>query len=578
MRRPLFFLAYFSAGLACKNLRGASWRSVGQALVLLALGVVFFWLTCIAAARVIDGVLAVPLAGPALLERLLSLLCATVFTLLLYSTIMTALSTLYASRDMELLLSSPLPLYAILVVKAAETMIRSAFMPVLFTLPFLVYLGYRTGGGAAYAIAATCTTVLFCLVPGAGGLLLCSLITAAFPRKRVQQVLTLIGVLAGAVVVIVFRLARVERLFLLPDPGAALEEWAEFLQIPFSPWLPSSWAANALAVAATGDPARAWRSIAWLTIAALFASTAYAAVARATFLTGWFKSQQSTDPRYRPRRARAGRWAGLPARFLPRDLRLIAGKDLRIFFRDMSQWAQVFMFVPLLVLYLVNVKLLPRQSQAISDLMCFLNLLLAGFLIASIAARLLFPSTSLEREAVWAVASAPISYGQFVIAKWLTFVLPIFGVALAVVGLSNLLLGVSPPLQTLSLVATAVMTLALSGLAVGMGALFPRFVYRNVVEVSLSFLGVVYMVLSMIYLLIVTFVLSLPVVRIILPDLLDLLPDAFEPLYLDAARLEDLRRNARFARRGLLLLLLSVAVFAVPLWLGARSLARREYR
>ena len=87
-------------------------------------------------------------------------------------------------------------------------------------------------------------------------------------------------------------------------------------------------------------------------------------------------------------------------------------KDLRLFFRDTTQWSQLILLAVLLVVYVFNIKSLPLFSGEkvpvfLVSLVVFLNLGLAGFVLAAIAARFVFPGGVARGEADVAPAVEP---------------------------------------------------------------------------------------------------------------------------------------------------------------------------
>ena len=100
--------------------------------------------------------------------------------------------------------------------------------------------------------------------------------------------------------------------------------------------------------------------------------------------------------------ARALRTLLGPLGTLRRELVL---KELRVFFRDSTQWSQLILLAVLVVVYVVNIKFLPLTGDGVTffivNVIPFLNLALAGFVLASIAARFLFPAVSLEGRTWW---------------------------------------------------------------------------------------------------------------------------------------------------------------------------------
>ena len=123
--------------------------------------------------------------------------------------------------------------------------------------------------------------------------------------------------------------------------------------------------------------------------------------------------QQSAGERRSAGRAR-DRSAGSDTRLLTpfgivrRELVL---KELRLFFRDTTQWSQLILLAVLVVVYVFNIKYLPLRGEGVTfflvNVVPFLNLVLAGFVLASIAARFIFPGVSLEGRTLLAAALEP---------------------------------------------------------------------------------------------------------------------------------------------------------------------------
>ena len=78
----------------------------------------------------------------------------------------------------------------------------------------------------------------------------------------------------------------------------------------------------------------------------------------------------------------------LPVRPLGRSLLL---KDVKVFLRDTTQWSQLILLAVLVVVYVFNIKFLPLRGEGVTfflqNVIPFVNLILAGFVLASIAAR-----------------------------------------------------------------------------------------------------------------------------------------------------------------------------------------------
>ena len=88
-------------------------------------------------------------------------------------------------------------------------------------------------------------------------------------------------------------------------------------------------------------------------------------------------------------------------------------KEMRLFFRDTTQWSQLILLAVLVIVYVFNIKFLPLRGEGmtffLANVVPFLNLVLAGFVLASIAARFIFPGVSLEGRTLWLLRSSPMS-------------------------------------------------------------------------------------------------------------------------------------------------------------------------
>ena len=219
---------------------------------------------------------------------------------------------------------------------------------------------------------------------------------------------------------------------------------------------------------------------------------------RALYVNGFSKAQES-----------AQRWArsGILSRMIMRVLRPLGVlkqelimKEIRVFFRDTTQWSQLILLAVLVVVYVFNIKFLPLRGEGITmwliNVVPFLNLVLAGFVLASIAARFIFPGVSLEGRTLWLLRSSPMSMRDLLWAKFWVGTAPLLILALAIVGVTDYLLKVSSFMFMVSTFTIAMMTFAISGLAIGFGTVFPQFETENAAQIPTSFGGLLFMMAS----------------------------------------------------------------------------------
>ena len=277
-----------------------------------------------------------------------------------------------------------------------------------------------------------------------------------------------------------------------------------------TPFLPSFWAGESLFAALRGQAD-------WLHLGALWTTAlALTVLARAAYgrhyFAAWSKAQEA-------RKARFTRLSLLEplVRRLPLSpaRRALLVKDLKVFLRDTTQWSQLLLLLALALVYVYNFRVLdldriPYMSRVIKNAYAFVNLAMAAFVTAAVAVRFVFPAVSAEGPAFWIVRTAPVRMSSFLWSKLWTGLVPILVLAEALTVASNHLLGVPPFLKVLGAGAIAFMTVALVGLACGMGARHPRFGAENLTQVAGSYGGVAFMVLAVLYILATVALLAWP--------------------------------------------------------------------
>ena len=129
----------------------------------------------------------------------------------------------------------------------------------------------------------------------------------------------------------------------------------------------------------------------------------------------------------------------------------------------------------------------------------FLNMGLAGFVLSAVSVRFIFPSVSSEGKAFWIVRSSPLSLKRFLWGKYVVHAVPLVILAEALIVFTNYLLDVTPFMMILSSVTMFFVVFGIVALGVGFGALYPKFNYENIAQVSTGFGGLMFMIFSAIF-------------------------------------------------------------------------------
>ncbi|MBI3304548.1 MAG: hypothetical protein HYZ72_20995, partial [Deltaproteobacteria bacterium] len=216
-----------------------------RALVLSALVVLFWCGTFWFFHRILDYFRTVPDLGPVLSQKLMSVVFLTFFAVLLFSNVITGLSTFFLSRDLLLLIPAPVPPARLFTAKFIETLVDSSWMVLLFSGPAFVAYGVVHGGGPAYYVMTLLTLVPFLIIPAALGVIATMILAYALPAQRGKDMLLVFSTLFLSLLYLFFRLLQPEKL-VNPEAFSDFLAFLSAMQAPSSPFLPSTWATEAL--------------------------------------------------------------------------------------------------------------------------------------------------------------------------------------------------------------------------------------------------------------------------------------------------------------------------------------------
>ena len=438
--------------------------------------------------------------GDFLLRMGLSWLFLTFLSFLAFSGVVTALSTFFLAEDLRLLLAAPVAPRRLFHARFLRTVVQSSWMVVIFLVPVLLGIGRAKCAGVMFYATALLTIVPFSVIPVAAGTAATLVLVNTFPARRARDILMLMGLLFAASLVIVLRFIRPEQLLKvesLPD----LTDFFATLQSPITPLLPSFWAGETLFASLQGGRDLLHAAALWTT--ALASVVVLRVASERWYFSGYSRSQEAPKARFTKFRALDVVVSALPLSAVRRQLLI---KDLKIFLRDVSQWSQLLLLLALVLLYLYNFRVLdlsriPYMSGFVKNVYGFINLGMAGFVMATVAVRFAFPAVSAEGSAFWIIRTSPITLHDFLWSKFWTAFVPVLALTEVLTVAANEFLGVDPFLKVVTALAIVLMTFALVGLAVGLGARYPRF-GADPSQVAGSYGGVAFMMQAVLFVLV----------------------------------------------------------------------------
>lgn len=475
-----------------------------------------------------------------LLERLVGLVFLICYSMIFMSSMINGLSSFFLSQNLPFLFSLPIPRWKILALKFIENWGTSCYLILMFLSSFLLAHTYSFHLGWRQFMTGILVMILFTLCPVAMGSAVLTVLIRFFPVRRIHQVVTIFGgVFLGALMIAV-RMMQPERL-MNPSDTDDFVRLLKDLTIPSLNHLPSSWAAHAVVY---GDHSNTLM----LLLAAMASLVLLGVALHLLHATAFVYSSESRSLRGAPK---ARRHPVPAARGVQRALMI---KEMKLFVRDATQWSQLLLLAALVVVYLLNIRNLAIQLPVVRWVVSFINLGLAGFVLAALSVRFLFPSVSMEGRSFWIVKTLPISIRRLLWSKYLIYFPPFLLFAQILVYFSNHILRVPPFFLYLSMANILGVAFALTGLAIGIGSLMPNFKTDHPSQIAIGPGGVLYMLLSFVYLALMMII-------------------QIRPVWYWVIASSDRIHNFVYVLAAILLTLI---VGLVPMEWGARRLSRHE--
>ncbi|MCX6354755.1 MAG: hypothetical protein NTZ78_07625 [Candidatus Aureabacteria bacterium] len=444
-----------------------------------------------------------PGVGDYLATRLFSLFIAGVSLMLVFSAMVLAYPILYSRGENALLHSLPLTQGAIMSCKLWETIFLSSWAYLLMAVPLLLAYFIAGGLGIRMFLLSWLFFLPLVVVCGAAGTLGVLILGRFLPRAGKWRSWGLLAVLGIWGVCILWKTGGGNR--------AGADQALQFLNVimarcEVASWflLPSSWVADGIRSADGGRYGEAlflWlvlvsNAIFLLSLSELLGERLLPAALDRYNSRGQFSGARSLRPRI--------------ARNSP--LLALASKDLLTFIRDASQWGQFALFFGLLGIYFLNLRNVPYDMGSLfwRYLLFFLNLSALGLILAGLSSRFFFPLMSGELKRFWFLGLTRFGAGELLWEKYLLCALFTVGVSGLLALLSGIMLRVSPLLLAGSILSVVFMGIAISGLSIGLGAIYPNLKASAPVEVISGFGGTMVLVANVAYVFLALLIQAIP--------------------------------------------------------------------
>lgn len=494
--------------------------------------------------------------GLMLVYRLFALFFLGLSGMLVLSSILSSFTTFFRDEETAFLLLKPLSIREITIYKFLQSAFYSSWAFFFTIIPFIAAYAWHERMPVWFSIWAFVLSIPLVLLCSGIGTLVCLVAARWLPRGRTLAALLVVLAAAGA-----WWASRAVGAVAAEGDDATLflNRLVPGIRLAANPLWPSWWVSEGIMALTRGQWQRGLLLFGVLVANVLLITVVVGEVGRRLFYDGWQRAQFSAS-----RSRRRSVLLGVLEKalfFVSSDLRAMVVKDIRVFLRDPGQWSQGLIFFGLLALYFFNLRSLRYHMlpDAWRNLIAFLNVFSVSAVMCSFGSRFVYPQLSLEGHGFWIVGMSPTTMARVLAAKFGLALLGLMTVSVLLMTLSTHMLLVPAGVKAVAIGVSVAMSFAICGMSTGLGAVFMDLRQPNPAAIVSGFGGTLNLVLTLGFM------------------FAAIVPFGFAYHLHFAGHISDPEFNRAVLWLWLWLTVITILAVAIPLWLGNRSLKRREY-
>jgi len=454
--------------------------------------------------------------GEPLLWRVIPITLATLFAMLVVSNLITGIATIYRSPEIPFLFAQPISYRRIFLSRFVDNMVYSSWSLAVLGIPIIIAWGWIFKISIYKIIFVT----LFGLAPFVfiaaeiGITILMGVVL--FVRHTSRKAITLL------IIIVIISVAGFGYIIQQNSRGLVVEGATRTSNVEHyltslaqenrSSLTPPHWLAGSMKALRYKNGFQAFFLCALLTLTSIVWLRWLSLWSERVYYPSWAALEEFTGKRKHTGSLRSAR--RFTKGWLPNPLNAMLRKDMLEFVRNPSQWGQFLILVAFLLIYLFNLIYVSTRlnfdNPYWKTMVLFLNFAFTGFILATLAVRFVFPLISLEGRGFWAVRSAPVSINLLFWEKFFLAFVVFMGLCEMIIWFTNRVLDVTPAMMMLTTVGTFLMGVALTGLGIGMGSLYPDFKDESPMRIASTPGGVMTVVISLVYVAIMVAILGWP--------------------------------------------------------------------
>ena len=419
--------------------------------------------------------------------------------------IVISLNTYYHSKDLEILLVSPVGRTSLFFSKLIETHMKASWMLVIFGLPLLISVGTLYKTDLLYYLYAIILFIAFSIIVVNIGTGITIFISSFFQARKLKKVMISAGIIATVLLITLLRLFRPER-FVNPELFANMTLFISELKTPSFILFPNRWLSESI----FDFLGKTFSSNTVIFISLLFLTSYITTlflliVFKKYHYRGW-ELLQGGDIRLK-QKAHEGAKGRLLSGIIRKCANLFKSesssliqKELLYYMRDAKNIQQSLIIFSLVIIYLFSITSLPLNWEdyavQLKYVASFFNLGLILIIIASLCARFVYPAVVSEAASLWIINVSPVTPQRYIWTKFLFFLLPIFILGQLLTVLSSLFIGIEKDFILLNILTTSLLCLSLVSMTITFGVSDFKHAFSNTDKEQTGTGSAIYMIAS----------------------------------------------------------------------------------
>lgn len=438
----------------------------------------------------------IELIGDLLIWKLSSMVFVISFSMIIISSLIISMTTLFYSYDLKFLFSLPIKEEYIFLDKVIATSFYSSWSLIVILVPYIFALIKVNKQSIDFLLIFLILVIPYSILASSVGIIFSLFLMRCFPGSRTRDVIWILSSVSFSLIYVGLRFSKPEKL-LRPDMLSVISEYLSYLQAPTAPYLPSWWFTKALISYSNTFFLNFIYNLILIYAACLFIVIILFYISKKNYLIAYSGSQSQKDKIYfynTPMEFKIGRVFKNMKLFF-----LLCFKERLMIKRDVKYYSQIILIVALSMVYIFSIKSLPLDNYEAKNFVSFLNLITVGFVVSAISLRFVFTSISVENGSFWVIKTIPLNIKDYLFSKLLFYYIQILFFSMILVIFSNYYLGVDIFMFRLSVFVTIIMSFVITVFAIGFGSMFPDFNIENIHQVESSYGGFIFMASSFFY-------------------------------------------------------------------------------